>query len=400
MVILCVAPACFAQPGLALSDAIDQARKSHPEIMAARDRLASAEGFETQAGLTFNPRLFLQSENTRFWGAPALSYGNDVDNLAYLAQVFESGGKRRLRVDVASSVVRFTAAERSVLERRIAGRVSLAYWTAVAAANLMNLLRKDLETYEGIVQYHRERVREGAMAEVDLLRVQLEQDRLAINARTAEADYDQAVIQLQREMGLSVFRPVALTDKLSDIRDLPRPEIDAVLAARPEIEAARAEIARARSNLHLQQANAKQDPEILFGYKRTAGANTLLGGFQINLPVRNRNQGQIAAASAEIRLADNRARAVEAQVRAEVESAWVAFDAKRRLLTGTLLPMQSRADEIARIALAAYREGGMDLLRLIDAQRARLEAMSTWYRALSEYQQSVVNLQIATGAQL
>jgi cobalt-zinc-cadmium efflux system outer membrane protein len=390
----------YGQAGLTLAEAIAEANASHPQNLAARDRVSSAEGLRRQAGLTYNPRLFLQAENYRFWSSPSLDYRTDTDNFGYLTQVFESGGKRERRVEVASSVVRMTEWQRAAQERQIAGRVSLAYWTAAAAANLKDLLQRDVETYDEIVQYHRNRVREGAMAEVDLLRVQLERDRVQVTARNAEAEYAQAIIALQREMGRTNFTQPALTDKLSSVRDLEHPAIAAVLSARPEVEAARADVDRARANVRLQQAGAKPDPELLFGYKRTAGFNTLIGGFQINLPVRNRNEGQIASASAEVRLAENLARATESQIRAEVESAWTAYDTRRRLLNETLGPMQDRANEIARIALAAYQEGGVDLLRLIDAQRARLDAMTTYYRALSEYQQSVTTLQIVTGAPL
>ena len=91
---------------------------------------------------------------------------------------------------------------------------------------------------------------------------------------------------------------------------------------------------------------------------------------------------------------------METRIAADVASAWSEADAKRKLLTEVLSPMRDRAQEIARIAQAAYREGGTDLLRLIDAERSRLEAVTVYYRALAEYQQAVTNLQIVTGAPL
>jgi outer membrane protein TolC len=83
-----------------------------------------------------------------------------------------------------------------------------------------------------------------------------------------------------------------------------------------------------------------------------------------------------------------------------VESAWNTYVSRRQLVTETLAPMRERADEIARIALAAYREGGIDLLRLLDAERARLEALTAYYQALADYQTSVTQVRIVTGAPL
>lgn len=398
-------PICFvaiaaAQTPLRLADAVREAQAAHPQLAAAADRIGAAEGLRRQAGLTYNPRLFLQSENARFWGSPALRYPTDTDNFAYLSQVFETGGKRARRTEFASASVDLAQAEAAVLRRQIAARVSLAFWNAAAASSLRNLLAESRQAYDGIVQYHRDRVREGAVAEVDLLRVLLEADRITAAVRAADAEYDQALIALQREMGRTRFEAIRLEADLTELPPLQLPDAGAILTARPELAAAREAISRARSNVLLQQANAKPDPEVLFGYKRNNGFDTLIGGVQLNLPVRNRNEGNIAAAQSEVRAAEHQARAVEAQVRADVESAWAAYQARRRLVEETLLPMQARADEIARIALAAYREGGMDLLRLIDAQRARLEAMTLYYRALAEFQQSAVNVLIATGAPL
>ena len=66
----------------------------------------------------------------------------------------------------------------------------------------------------------------------------------------------------------------------------------------------RAALEQARANLRLQHPNAKTDPDAQLGYKRTAGFDTLYAAVQIPLPVRNRNQGQIEAATVELKVAD------------------------------------------------------------------------------------------------
>jgi outer membrane protein TolC len=238
------------------------------------------------------------------------------------------------------------------------------------------------------------------MAEVDLLRILLERDRLSIAVRNAEQDARRAAIELQRTMGRREFTSLALSDIPPSLPEERAPDIQSALGARVEMVVARQAIEEARSRLRLEQSNAKQDPEALFGYKRSTGYDTLIAGFQINLPMRSRNQGRIAAAVAEIRLAEQDARSLETRIAADVAAAWSEADAKRRLLGEVLGPMRERAQEIARIAEAAYREGGTDLLRLIDAERSRLEAVTVYYRALAEYEQAVTNLQIVTGAPL
>jgi cobalt-zinc-cadmium efflux system outer membrane protein len=389
-----------AQTPLSLSEAIRYAQANHPQLLAAQERVHVAATTRVQAGMRPNPRLTLQTENIRGWQSPSFSFPRDTDDFAYLTHVFESAGKRAKRLEVAEAGVRSAEAEAALLARQIASRVSLAYWSAAAAQSLRDLLLEDVANFDRIVTYHRDRVREGAMAEVDLMRILLEHDRLRLTAQNAGHDAARASIVLLREMGRTDFKPIRLADSITDARDLNPPEIADVLAQRPEMDAARRSIEQARANLTLQRAMARPDTEVSFGYKRTSGLNTLMGIVGLDLPFFNRNQGGIATASGSLRLAEAQLNATESQVRAEVAAAWAEYEGRKRTLNEILRPMRERADEISRIALAAYREGGADLLRLLDAERVRIESVTLFYRALSEYQQSVTNLQIATGAPL
>jgi cobalt-zinc-cadmium efflux system outer membrane protein len=400
VLLLCTLVCLNAQSGLTISEAIREAVQSHPRIAAAEARVASAQGLRRQAGLRPNPQIILQSENTRFWGTPGFNFAQDTDDFAYLSQLFETAGKRSHRLEVAGARVGSAEIEQAVITREIAARVSLAYWSAAAAAGLRDLLQQDLVNFEKIVQYHRDRVREGAMAEVDLMRILLEQDRLSVAARNAALEANRAVIALLREMGRSDLNPVPLADSVTRVREVPPPDVQSVLSQRVEVEYARRSVQETRARVGLEQALAKPDPTVFFGYKRTAGFNTLMGGMEIALPFRNRNQGGIAAAQASVRASEAQLAAIERTVRAEVATAWTDYESRRRLLEETLEPMRRRADEISRIALEAYRQGGTDLLRLLDAERARIESLVTCYKALSELQQSATTLLIVTGATL
>ncbi len=160
---------------------------------------------------------------------------------------------------------------------------------------------------------------------------------------------------------------------------------------------AREAVEQSRANIRLQQANAKTDPDLHLGYERIAGFDTIYAAAQIPLPIRNRNQGQIEAAAAEMRAAESSVTATEALIRAEVESALRDYETRQKLLNETLRPMRDRANEVYQIVDAAYRETGSDLLRLLDAERTKIEAEVMYTRALSELQQSAVALETAQG---
>jgi outer membrane protein TolC len=389
-----------SQSELSLKDAVDEAVRTNPLLAVGQDRITVAEGFRQQAGLTLNPRLVLQSENTRLKGPPNFVYPRDTDNFAYLQQTLETSGKRARRVEVASAAVRRAELERELLKRQIAGRVKQSYWIAAGAWQNEQLLAANKENFRRIIEYHENRVKEGAMAEVDLIRVRLEGERLDIALTQATLEAERAAIQLQREMGRREFPRLRLTEALEAP---PAGEMagtaEEAIEARVEIRLARHMVDGARAALRLQESASRPNVDVLFGLKRTGGLDTMLGGVQVDLPFLNRNQGNIAAATAEIRAAESALAATEALVRAEVNAARREYEIRRRQIGESLRDMRQRADDAARIAEAAYREGGADLLRLLDAERLRIETQLLYFQSLAGYRQSIAALETALGVE-
>ncbi|HSB17724.1 MAG TPA: TolC family protein [Bryobacteraceae bacterium] len=396
--LLLFALSAAAQTPLSLRDAVSQALSIHPLLSAGAGRVAASEGLRRQAALRPNPRMFFQVENLRGHGQPGFVYGRDADTYAYVSQVIETSGRRGLRTEAASANVRRAELERELLARQIAARVKHAYWSAAGAQRVHELLVESMNTFRQVVEYHELRVREGAMAEADLLRVRVESERFAIAANSAALDAERARIQLLREMGRTEFPKVQLTDKLDETGPFAG-TVDAVraLEERLEVRAAKQAVEQAQTALRLERASARPNVDLLAGYKRSGGFNTVLGGVQVDLPFANRNQGNIGAAEAEVRVAEASLAAVEATVKAEVRTAQSEYEIRRRQLLDTLRTLREHAVESSKIALAAYREGGLDLLRLIDSERVRLDVEALYGRTLAEYRQSIVNLETALG---
>ena len=107
----------MAQAPLTLQEAVATALRQHPVLQASEQRIRVAEGFRRQAGLMLNPRLILQSENTRPYGP--FVWLRDTDNFAYLQQTFETGGKRDRRVELASAGQRRAGRGREAIPTRL-----------------------------------------------------------------------------------------------------------------------------------------------------------------------------------------------------------------------------------------------------------------------------------------
>jgi len=89
--------------------------------------------------------------------------------------------------------------------------------------------------------------------------------------------------------------------------------------------------------------------------------------------------------------------AAQASVLADYYGALQEYQLRQNEVVDTLQPLQEHGKEISEIAEAAFAQGGTDLLRLLDAERAQLDAQLAYVQGMIEYQQSIVNLEAAEG---
>jgi cobalt-zinc-cadmium efflux system outer membrane protein len=387
---------------LSLAQALAIARGHNPLLDIARERVFAARGMDTQAGLLPNPALTATSENQPFGDSPGFSFANDTDDYVYASQLVEISGKRRRRIAAAELGVDAAAIEADIESRNLMARVSSAYWAADAAARVLELYRKEAATLARMVEYNGARVQAGASAGADLLRIQLENDRMLANATAASAETGRTQIALYREMGATEFPgSVRFLDPIESLEHFDVPPLETILRQRPEMLLAKAHVKQADANLSLEQANAIPDPELMFGYKRWSGygqhtgINSMFFGVKAPLPFFNRNQGKIARAEAELRSAQSNLEAQTISIKAELAVAESDYLHNRDVLQQIMPRMTARAGRNLDITREAYRAGGTDLIRYLDAERMQVETQVLYVNALSQYHQSAISLQYA-----
>ena len=384
-----------AQTTLTLDEAVRTTLERRPELKAAEARVSAAQGRKNQAGLLPNPRFIFQAENIR---GSNFDYGNEADSFAYFSQVIETSGRRGNRIAVGETNVGRSRLEEEQIRREIGFRVREAYWLALGVQFARDLYEQNDRYFKQVVEYHEARLKEGKIAEVDVLRVRLQAEQIRAALENARLDVDKAQLLLAREMGVVNAGPWQLTEHFDQLEEprTPKGEGPSTLV---ESRLAVQDLAAARANLGLEEAAGRPDLDAIFGYKRTAGRNTAIAGLQLNLPLFNRNQGARAAAQAEMLAAQRTLEATNARLDSETALARKEYDARLRQARDILAPLHEQADQISDISRSAYREEGLDLLRLLDAERFRVEAQLAWLRALTDYHKSVVNLERAEGVE-
>lgn len=397
-------PAGFAAAqALSLHDAV-QAALNSPQAQVATAQTDEARGQLRQAGLGPNPRLFLQSEDWRPWG-DHFDFGSQTENYAFVSQTFETDGKRRKRLALGKARVAEAEANEQNARFALTFRVAAAYFNAAVLRRVALLLEQDLHAVNEMVRYHQERVDAGAMRGGDLLRMKIERDRLLLARRAAERDATQGQLELLRQIGRAPSsQPLQLTDDVdldhaAGVAAVAPVPVEQVLSTRVDLRALRAAVAAAEADVTLQRSLRVPNVDLVGGYKRNSGFNTGYSALQFDLPFRNRNQGEIERAQASLQLARSSLAAAETRVRAEMAESEESYRQQRDIVEHILPEMRHNAQQNLSLLTEAYRIGGVDLLRYLDAERTAFDVEVSALRTLAELRQSALRLQLSYGEQ-
>jgi outer membrane protein, heavy metal efflux system len=385
---------CHGQTVLSAQDAVAYALSHRPELRAANDRISASERLRSQAGLIPNPRFLFRKEDF----TDHLNVGENSQTYWEGSQLLETSGKRGGRIAVAQQGTEQSRLQAELERRQIVLNVRESYWKAKAAQSLAALYAQDADYFRQVIEYHEARFREGKIAEVDLLRVRLQGEQIRAAAANARLDSEKALLMLAQEMNAAPNSSWALSEDFEMLEEpKPVPAGTDTASLRVEGQLAQQAIAGAEAQTRLQKAKGR--PDLLFtgGYKRDVDIDTPVAGVQFDLPLFNRNQGAVAAANAEEDAAREDYQATRNQLAAELQLAQREYEMRRDQYLQTFKPLREQAIEISDISRTAYQAGGLDLLRLLDSERARVDAELSYVRALEGFHVSVAALNYAEG---
>ena len=429
---------------------LDSVTATHPRVAASRARVRAAEAMRSTAGVYGNPVFGFEVDNTPFPGAASVpaSSGLQRENMTTLTVPLEPIYQRGARVRQADAEVRGARADAAGERLRVALAASEAFYRAAIAQVGVDVLRDLTGWLDTVVTYNQKRVREGAAAEADLIRTELERDRASAEEAMQEAELARARAALLSYLGDSPASRTSSEDAhlrlAAGDEPLPLPpnglveartsspdnrvRADTTSAAvrfrdelsatgRPDVLAARERVTASTAGIATQNALLIRQLGATIGLKQSAGTSTMIAGVSFPLPIFDRNRGEVARAQAEGDIATYELADRERTARAEIEGSREAAElltARVVLLSGAAIEntkmstqdtsraisILARAEESRRIALGAYREGAVPLIQVLDAARASGDARLTFYRTLYAQHQSVLDLLAAQGRDL
>ena len=220
----------------------------------------------------------------------------------------------------------------------------------------------------------------------DFARVEIEVAAIAVRLADARADAAEKSAGLASLLGAPGWRPhaageLAPASALATgglARDLP--SLRASLASgNPQILAARREEETARAAVKRAERERWPVPVLNLGRTWTNepfGAANFIG-LSTEVPLFDTRQGQLSKAQAELRAAERRREALEAEAEVELARLLDALAQRRAALERFERNVDVRSPALRQMAEDAYRLGRSTVLELIDAARTRVDARVT-----------------------
>ena len=400
-----------SKDGLAVERLIELGSGRRNDLLAARQRLAIAEGRLVQAGLRPNPTLESEYGSPRFLGGEA-----EQDISIGLSQTFELGGKRSRRIAVAELELNQTRAEVLALERRLSVEVRTAYAEALAAARQLDVLERLIAADEEVVRAVEARLKEGDVAPLDVNLTKVEADRLRIQAIQAKKEIEIQLLQIRTLIGADITeslriapqpeRPPRLDLGLNELTEIALKERADLQAAKigERLGGARVDLARANAvpNIagKIRYSRNKQIidfPPVLRVAPFPQTDSSLTFGVAVDLPFFNRNQGEIAAATGEKVQAVRQQEFLEATVKRDVAIALLKYRAAAEALVVYSTQILPRAEANLQSVRSAYGLGEFSIFEVVAEQRRLTENFTGYNQTLRDYYTALAELEAAIG---
>ena len=153
----------------------------------------------------------------------------------------------------------------------------------------------------------------------------------------------------------------------------------------------------AQSQIRLAQANAKVDVTGTYDFTHTAGQNSASIFVGFDLPIFNRNQGEIARTRYALTQAQEQQQAASDTVMTDVASAYEAVRSNDEIVQLFVSGYLKQAADSRDISEYAYKAGSASLLDFLDAERSYRSTELAYRQALSSYMTALEQLKQAIG---
>ncbi len=394
--------------GQTVQDLVTLALTQNGELLAGDRQVAAARGGVTQARLKANPSVSLNEAQEVAGGQNNFMIGGMLPLELY--------HRRERRIEVAQSGVTMTGFDQAERERWLRAEIEMKFGEVLAAARNLQVAEDLLDLNRKALELTQTRADQGAIPPLDANLLRVEVNRIDAARVDLDSKLGVSLLELKSLAGMKPDEELRLKGSLEAVFCDPRVSVQSVLESRPDIQSLRAAEQLARAKLRQAETEARPDASISASYQRMDSSfsqygltalgqpqpiqgifNFLAVGVSISLPVRNKNQGAIESAVAQMEEAKRLREYAELIATREVAAALLSRDKAQEGLRIFRDGVRGQASQNLEVIRKTYELGRTQLLDVIAEQRRFIDIEMGYTDALSRYYQAVVRVRTVQG---
>jgi outer membrane protein, heavy metal efflux system len=387
-----------------LDQAIHLALEHNHALKAARTQIQQSRAEEITAAIRPNP-VFTYDDLFVPIFSPGQFTSSNINNVtefdAGVSYTFERGHKRQARMQAARDQTTVTRTQVRDSERSLTFSVAQQFVGVLLAKSNLQFAEQDLAGFQQTVNISEDRYRAGAISEGDLLKIKLQLLQFQTDVASARLALVQALASLRQLLGYDAVP--ANYDTVGELAYTPLHlnQEDLQLQAlkqRPDLIAAQQGITASQSQYHLAKANGKRNLVTTLDYTHVSGLNSASFIFNIEIPIFDRNQGEIARTHYAITQAEENKAAVQDTAMTDVANAYQGLKTNEQVVQLYESGYLKNSEDSRDISEYAYKRGAASLLDFLDAQRSYRATQLAYRQAVANYMLSLELLREAVGS--
>jgi outer membrane protein, heavy metal efflux system len=400
-----IAGSAFAQKALTWQEVRDRFEAANPTLKAGQIGIDESRAQETTAYLRPNPNLALTADQINpFPGGPPHSTFGFLLGVASLNYLHERQHKRELRLESAKEATQISVSGQADLERTLIFNLRMAFVQTLQEKAILDLARENLSYYDHVLDVNRDRYKAGAIAQVDLRRLEIQRVQYLSDLQTAEVNLRTAKIQILTLLDdrtpveqFDIIGPFDFSEQIPHLSDVRQAALD----TRPDLRAALQSVDKAKTDHRLAVANGSTDPTFGFDVGRNPPIDQYIG-FNVSIPLRifDRNQGEKRRTQLDIDRNDRVAEATRAQVFSDVDSAYATVDSSVILLKPYKEQYLEEASSVRDTIELSYQHGAASLLDFLNAQADYRNVQVNYLNLVASYLDAASQLNLAVGREV
>jgi outer membrane protein, heavy metal efflux system len=411
LLLISLAPGYAQSDTLPLPLAAAEARftQNNLLLLAQKFSIEESKAFALQAKLWDNPSLYLeQSTYNRTTGEVLPAKGPNGQNIVQVQQLFSLAGKRNKRVGLENINTQIAEYQFFDLLRTLKYELRTSFFEVYFLQQSLTVYDTEIRSLQRTVDLYQAQYERGNIPLKELIRLKaflftLENERKELHYRIAgnqtklqvlmgEQESVYIVPQISREAAGQVSIGLYSLSQLTEL----------ALENRYDLKAYQAGNQYARQNLAYQKALAVPDVHLGGVYDRNGSYIANYTGISVgfDLPVFNRNQGNIKAAQARLQAAQTMAENHSLQVSKEVQLAYAKAQEAENLYRKFDKQFAGDFDKLMEGMTRSYERKTIALLEFIDFFESYKENVLYMNQLQTDRIHSLEELSLTTGKTL